>query len=160
MWGCPNIFKLTLELNYSGRHFSTDLSTVCSRHVLCDVACTLAICRYSTNMGESSSEYEDVELESNYSSSHEWTWIFGKGNKPTNILENLSDNPVLNVGFLWLWGYKNVNLLGDKSKDVKCITSNSEFHILCLNKIVLETDFTRHRRYQNKYSEIKNITSK
>ena len=34
------------------------------------------------------------------------------------------------------------SLLGDKLKDVKCITSNSEFHILCLNKIVLETTFT------------------
>ena len=33
-------------------------------------------------------------------------------------------------------------LLGDKLKDVKWITSNSEFHILCLNKIVLETAFT------------------
>ena len=34
------------------------------------------------------------------------------------------------------------SLLRDKLKDVKCITSNSEFHILCLNKIVLETAFT------------------
>ena len=34
------------------------------------------------------------------------------------------------------------SLLGDKLKDVKCITSNSEFHILCLNNIVLETAFT------------------
>ena len=34
------------------------------------------------------------------------------------------------------------SLLGDKLKDVKCITSNSEVHILCLNKIVLETAFT------------------
>ena len=34
------------------------------------------------------------------------------------------------------------SLLGDKLKGVKYITSNSEFHILCLNKIVLETAFT------------------
>ena len=30
------------------------------------------------------------------------------------------------------------SLLGDKLKDVNCITSNSEFNTLCLNKIVLE----------------------
>ena len=34
------------------------------------------------------------------------------------------------------------SLLGDKLKGVKYITSNSEFHILCLNKIFLETAFT------------------
>ena len=34
------------------------------------------------------------------------------------------------------------SLLGDKLKDIKYITSNSEFHIMCLNKIVLETAFT------------------
>ena len=34
------------------------------------------------------------------------------------------------------------SLLGDKLKGVKYITSNSEFHILCSNKIVLETAFT------------------
>ena len=34
------------------------------------------------------------------------------------------------------------SLLGDKSKGVKYITSNSEFHILCLNKIFLKTAFT------------------
>ena len=34
------------------------------------------------------------------------------------------------------------SLLGDKLKGVKYVTSNSEFHILCLNKIVLETAFT------------------
>ena len=38
--------------------------------------------------------------------------------------------------------YECKSLLGDNLKDVKCITSNSEFHILCLNKIVLETAFT------------------
>ena len=27
LWGCPNIFKLTLELHYSGRHCSTALFT-------------------------------------------------------------------------------------------------------------------------------------
>ena len=46
---------------------------LCSRFVrdinLCDVVCALAKYRYSPNMRESSSESDDVELESNYSTS-------------------------------------------------------------------------------------------
>ena len=63
-------------------------------YILCDVACELAKYRYSSNMRESSSESEDVDLESNYSSSEndddikvcymnepEIFSIFRKGNK-------------------------------------------------------------------------------
>ena len=34
LWGCPNIFKLTLELHYSGRHCSTALFMVCLGHYI------------------------------------------------------------------------------------------------------------------------------
>ena len=40
------------------------------------------------------------------------------------------------------WCCECKSLLGDKLKGVKYITSNSEFNIPCLNKIVLETAFT------------------
>ena len=36
-------------------------------------------------------------------------------------------------------------LLNDKLNDIKCITMNNEFEILCLNRIVLEAASIRHR---------------
>ena len=81
---------------------------LCSRFVrdiiLCDVVCALAKYRYSSNMGESSSESDDVDLESNYSSSENDDDIKGcymnepeyleKNINAMNILENenFSDN--------------------------------------------------------------------
>ena len=81
---------------------------LCSRFVrdiiLCDVVCALAKYRYSSNMRESSSESDDVELESNYSSSENDDNIKGcymnepeyleKEINAMNILENenFSDN--------------------------------------------------------------------
>ena len=129
-------------------------------------------------MRESSSESDDIELESNYSSSENDDDIKGcymnepeyleKEINAMNILENenfsgnseesdLYSSRLENLH--WCFGFEyGISLtmrvqeckccceckspLGDKLKDVKCITSNSEFHILCLNKIVLETAFT------------------
>ena len=51
-------------------------------------------------------------------------------------------------------------LLGNKLNNIKCITLNEEFSILCLNRIVLQTACIRHRRYQNKFSDIKIFTNK
>ena len=129
-------------------------------------------------MRESSSESDDVELESNYSSSENDGDIKGcymnepeyleKERNAMNILENenFSDNSEesdLDSSRLenlhWCSGFECgialtmrvqeckyccecKSLLGDKLKDIKYITSNSEFHIMCLNKIVLETAFT------------------
>ena len=129
-------------------------------------------------MRESSSESDDVEHESNYSSSENDDDIKGcyvnepeyleKEINAMNILENenFSDNSEesdLDSSRLenlhWYSGFECgialtmrvqeckcccecKSLLGDKLKGVKYITSNSEFHILCLNKIVLETAFT------------------
>ena len=140
---------------------------LCSRFVrdiiLCDVVCTLAKYRYSSNMGESSSEFDDVELESNYSSSENDEY-FEKEINAMNILENenfwriglrlKSARKSSLVLLFWMWDFLTMrvheckccceckSLLGDKLKGVKYITSNSEFHILCLNKIFLETAFT------------------
>ena len=126
-------------------------------------------------MGESSSESDDVELESNYSSSENDDDIKGcymnepeyleKEINAMNILENenFSDNSDLDSSRFenlhWFYCFEcgvcltmrvqeckccceYKSLLGDKLKGVKYITSNSEFHILCLNKIFLETAFT------------------
>ena len=129
-------------------------------------------------MRESSSESDDVELESNYSSLENDDDIKGcymnepeyleKEINAMNILENenFSDNSEesdLDSSRLenlhWCSGFECgialtmrvqeckcccecKRLLGDKLKGVKYITSNSEFHILCLNKIVLEIAFT------------------
>ena len=45
-------------------------------------------------------------------------------------------------------------LLNDKLNDIKCITMNNEFEILCLNRIVLETASIRHRRYHKNFKEL------
>jgi len=50
-------------------------------------------------------------------------------------------------------------LLGDKL-EVGCITENTNFDTLCLNKIVLETAFIRHRRYKNNFTDVKEMTAR
>ena len=94
---------------------------LCSRFVrdiiLCDVICALAKYRYSSNMRESSSESDDVEendgdIKGCYMNEPEY---LEKEINAMNILENqvgskiFTGVPVLNMGLLWLWGYKNVN---------------------------------------------------
>ena len=50
-------------------------------------------------------------------------------------------------------------LLGDKL-EAGCITENTNFDTLCLNKIVLETAFIRHRHYKNNFTDVKEMTAK
>ena len=52
------------------------------------------------------------------------------------------------------------SLLSDKLTGIKCVASNEEFKILCLNKVVLETACIRQRRYQNKFMDKKIFTNK
>ena len=47
-------------------------------------------------------------------------------------------------------------LLNDNLNDIKCITMNNEFEILCLNRIVLETASIRHHRYHKNFKELSN----
>ena len=44
--------------------------------------------------------------------------------------------------------------------DIKCITMNNEFEILCLNQFVLETASIGYRRYHKNFKELSNYSNK
>ena len=52
------------------------------------------------------------------------------------------------------------DLLESKLNEVDCITEHEEFETLCLNKIVLNTDFIRFRRYKKNFKLVKEMNNK
>ena len=84
--------------------------------------------------------------------------------KDSSRLENLHCTHYVITFTMKLEEYKcccqYCSLLGDKLKDVKCITMNEKFKILCLNKTVLKASATRDRRYKNNFKTAQNVNNK
>ena len=51
-------------------------------------------------------------------------------------------------------------LLGNKLGNIKCVTQNADFTILCLGKLVLETTCIRTQRYNKKVTDISVFANK
>ena len=52
------------------------------------------------------------------------------------------------------------SILSEKLEGIKCITLHQEFEVLCQNKIILGTAYIQHRRYQNKFTDLKTFCNK
>ena len=111
-------------------------------------------------------EFTEEEMKSILEQGHESSSSEDYSDLDSSRLENLHwckcRNCVIGLTFTELECkcYRECAILDEKLQDIKCITQHKDFENLMLNPSVLELSFIRHRRHQNIYKTVTEMSNR